>query len=72
VNFFATMNVHHTVKYLLHNFICMLVNLITDTDGVPIDKAVDSFSLYVIFQTYFAELHVNEIEGSIRFEPSIT
>jgi len=48
----------------------MLMNLITDTDGVPNDKAVDSSSLYVIFQTNFAELHIDEIENSISFEPS--
>ena len=66
------MNVYHTVKYLLHDFICMLMNLITALDGVPINKAIDSSSLYVIFQTYFAELHVDEIEGAVRFEPSAT
>ena len=72
MNLVETMNVDHTVKYLLHNFICMLMNFIMDTDNVPIDKAVDSSSLYVILQTYFAELHIDEIEGSIRFEPSTT
>jgi len=72
VNFIATMNVYDTVKYLLHDFICMLMDLIMDTDSVPVDKAVDSSTSYVIFQICFAELHVNEIESSIRFEPSAT
>ena len=47
------------------------MNLITDTDCIPIDKIVDRFTLYVFFQTYFAELHVDEIEDSISLEPSV-
>ena len=72
MNFIATMNIYQPVQYLLHNFICMLMNLIADTDSVPIDKAIDSSSLHVIFQADFAELHIDEIKGSIRFEPSAT
>jgi len=67
----TTMNVYHAVKYLLHNFVCMLMNLVTDADGIPIDKAIDSSSLNIILQTYFTELHVDEIEDTISYEPSI-
>ena len=72
MNFIETMNVYHTIKYLLQNFIGMLMNLLMNTDCIPIDKVVDRFTLYVFFQTYFTELHVDEIEDSIIFELSTT
>lgn len=70
MNFVETVNVYHAIKYLLHNYIGMLMNLITDTYCIPIDKVVDPFTLNVFFQTCFAELHVDEIEDSISFELS--
>ena len=48
------------------------MNLTADMDSVPVDKAVDSSSLYVIFQADFTELYIDEIERSIWFEPSTT
>jgi len=57
-------------RYICEGFSRVLINLITALDGIPINKTIASSFLYVIFQTHFAELHVHEIVGTIKFEPS--
>ena len=51
MNFIETMNVYHTVKYLLHNYIGMLMNLVMDTDVFQLIR-----SLIVSPCMYFSKL----------------